>query len=67
MKCKPLYLKTVCFSMLTFVSSSNLGDSTVSSLMKKKMSRNRKVKKKFSGAKIKDMFHYVIFLLEKKP
>ena len=45
-----------------------MGDSTVSRLMEKKMSRSRKVKiKSFPGAKIKDMFHYAIPLLEKKP
>ena len=45
-----------------------MGDSTVSGLMEKKMSRNRKVKIRFfPGAKIKDMFHYAIPLLEKKP
>ena len=42
------------------------GQSTVSGLMAKKMSRNRKVKiRLFPGAKIKDMFHYAIPLLEK--
>ena len=45
-----------------------MGDSTVSGLMEKKISRNRKVKIRFfPGAKIKDMFHYAIPLLEKKP
>ena len=45
-----------------------MGDSTVSGLMEKKMSRNRKVKIRFfPDAKIKDMFHYAIPLLEKKP
>ena len=45
-----------------------MGDSTVSGIMEKKMSRNRKVKIRFfPGAKIKDMFHYAIPLLEKKP
>ena len=45
-----------------------MGDSTVSGLTEKKMSRNRKVKIRFfPGAKIKDMFHYAIPLLEKKP
>ena len=45
-----------------------MGDSTVSCLMENKMSRNRKVKIRFfPGAKIKDMFHYAIPLLEKKP
>ena len=35
-----------------------VGDSAVSGLMEKKMSRNRKVKIRFFlGAKIKDMFH----------
>ena len=45
-----------------------MGDSTVTGLMEKKMSRNRKVKIRFfPGAKINDMFHYAIPLLEKKP
>ena len=45
-----------------------MGDSTVSGLTEKKMSRNRKVKIRFfPGAKIKDMFHYAIPLLEKNP
>ena len=45
-----------------------LGDSTISGLIEKKMSRNRKIKVRyFPGAKIKDMYHYVIPLLEKKP
>ena len=45
-----------------------MGDSTVSSLMEKKMSRNRKVKIRFfQGAKIKDMFHYATPLLETNP
>ena len=45
-----------------------MGDSTVSGIIEKKMSRNRKVKIRFfPGAKIKDMFHYIIPLLEKKP
>ena len=35
-----------------------LGDSTISGLIKKKMSRNRKIKVRyFQGAKIKDMYH----------
>ena len=43
-----------------------MGDSAVSGLMEKKMSRNRKVKIGFfPGAKIKDLFHYAIPLLEK--
>ena len=38
-----------------------MGDSTVSSVMEKKLSRNRQVKIRFSpGAKIKDMFDYAI-------
>ena len=45
-----------------------LGDSTISGLIEKKMSRNRKIKVRyFPGAKIKDMYHYAIPLLEKKP
>ena len=49
-----------------------MGDSTVSGLLEKKMSQNRKCPKTvkirfFPGAKIKDMFHYAIPLLEKKP
>ena len=44
-----------------------LGDSTISGLIEKKMSRNRKIKVRyFPGAKIKDMYHYAIPLLEKK-
>ena len=44
-----------------------MGDSTVAGLMEKKMPRNRKFKTRFlPGAKIKDMFHYAIPLLEKK-
>ena len=42
-----------------------LGDSE---LIEKKMSRNRKIKVRyFPGTKIKDMCHYAIPLLEKKP
>ena len=34
------------------------GDSTISGLIKKKMSRNRKIKVRyFQGAKIQDMYH----------
>ena len=45
-----------------------LEDSTISGLIEKKMSRNRKIKVRyFPGAKIKDMYHYAIPLLEKKP
>ena len=45
-----------------------LGDSAISGLIDKKMSRNRKIKVKyFSGAKIKDMYHYAFPLLEIKP
>ena len=44
-----------------------LGDSAISGLIEKKMSRNRKIKVRyFPGAKIKDMYHYAIPLLEKK-
>ena len=44
------------------------GDSTLSGLSEKKMSRNRKIKVRyFPGAEIKDMYHYAIPLLEKKP
>ena len=44
-----------------------MGDSTVSGLMEKNMSRNQKVKIRFvSGAKITDMFHYAIPSFEKK-
>ena len=44
-----------------------MGDSTVSGLMEKIMSRNPKVKIRFfPGAKIKDMFQYAIPWLEKK-
>ena len=40
-------------------------DSTVSGLIEKKMCRNRKDKVRFfPGAKIKDMFHYAVPLLE---
>ena len=43
-----------------------LGDSTISGRKEKKMSRNRKIKVRyFPGAKIKDMYHYAIPLLEK--
>ena len=46
----------------------SMGDSTVFGLMEKKLSRNRKIKIRFfPGAKIKDMFHYAIPLLEKNP
>ena len=45
-----------------------LGDSTISGLIEKKMSRNRKIKVRyFPGAKIKDKYHYEIPLLEKNP
>ena len=45
-----------------------LEDSTISGLIEKKMSRNRKIKVRyFPGAKIKDMYHYAIPLLKKKP
>ena len=45
-----------------------LGDSTISGRKEKKMSTNRKIKVRyFPGAKIKDMYHYAIPLLEKKP
>ena len=45
-----------------------LGDSTISGLIEKKMSGNRKIKVRyFLGAKIKTMYHYAIPLLEKKP
>ena len=45
-----------------------LGDSTISGLMEKKMSRNRKIKVRYSpGTLIKDKYHYAIPLLEKKP
>ena len=44
------------------------GDSTISGLKERKMSRNRKIKLKYlPGAKIENMYHYVIPLLEKKP
>ena len=44
-----------------------LGDPTISGIIDKKMSRNRKIKVRyFPGAKIKDMYHYAIPLLEKK-
>ena len=44
------------------------GDSTMSGLTEKKMSRNRKIKVRyFPVAKIKDTYHYAIPLLEKKP
>ena len=44
------------------------GDSAISGLIEKKISRNRKIKVRyFPGAKIKDMYHYVIPLVEKKP
>ena len=43
-----------------------LGESTISGRKEKKMSRNRKIKVRyFPGAKIKDMYHYAIPLLEK--
>ena len=42
------------------------GDSTIPGCKEKKMSRNRKIKVRyFRGAKIKDMYHYAIPLLEK--
>ena len=45
-----------------------LGDSTISGLMEKKMSRNRKIKVRYSpGTQIKNMYYYAIPLLEKKP
>ena len=45
-----------------------LGDSTISGLIEKKMSRNRKINVRyFPGAKIKDMYYYAIPLLKKKP
>ena len=45
-----------------------LGDSTISGLLEKKMSRNRKIKVRyFPGAKMKDNYYYAIPLLEKKP
>ena len=44
-----------------------LGDSTISGLIEKKVSRNKKIKVRFfPGAEIKD-YHYAINLLEKKP
>ena len=44
------------------------GDSTMSGLIDKKMSRNRKIKVTyFPGAKIKDIHQYAIPVLEKKP
>ena len=44
-----------------------LGDSTISGLIEKNVSRNKKIKVRyFPGAKIKD-YHYAINLLEKKP
>ena len=46
----------------------NFGDSAISGLIEKKISRNRKIKVRyFPGAKIKDMYHYAIPLVEKKP
>ena len=45
-----------------------LGDSIISGLIEKKMSRNRKTKVRyFPGAKIKGMHHYAVPSLEKKP
>ena len=45
-----------------------LGDSTISGLIVKKMSRNRKIKVRyFPRAKLKDIYHYAISLLEKRP
>ena len=45
-----------------------LGDLTISGLIEEKMSRNRKIKVRyFPEAKINDIYHYAIFLLEKKP
>ena len=50
------------------VTTLTLGDSVISGLIEKKMSRNRKIKVRyFPGAKIKDMYHYAIPLLERKP
>ena len=44
-----------------------MGDSTISGLIAKKVSRNKKIKVRyFPGAKIKG-YHYEINLLEKKP
>ena len=44
-----------------------LRDSTISGFIEKKMSRNRKIKVRyFPGAKIKDIYHYAIPLLENK-
>ena len=44
-----------------------MGDSKVSGVMEKNMTRNQKVKIRFfSGAKITDMFHYAIPSFEKK-
>ena len=43
-----------------------LGESTISGRKEKKMSRNRKIEVRyFPGAKIKNMYHYAIPLLEK--
>ena len=45
-----------------------LGNSPISRLVEKNMSRKRKIKVTyFLGAKVKDMYHYTIPLLEKKP
>ena len=45
-----------------------LGELTISGLIEEKMSRNRKIKVRyFPEAKIKDMYHYAISLLERKP
>ena len=50
------------------VTTLTLGDSVISGLIEKKMSRNRKIKVRyFPGAKNKDMNHYAIPLLDKKP
>ena len=44
------------------------GDSTISGLIEKKMSTKSKIKVRyFPGAKIKDMYHYAIPLLKKRP
>ena len=44
------------------------GDSTISGLIEKKMSTKSKIKiRYFPGAKIKDMYHYAIPLLKKRP
>ena len=44
------------------------GDSAISGLIEKKMSTKSKIKVRyFPGAKIKDMYHYAIPLLKKRP